>query len=110
MVVKDYLVVFKEGDGMEENRVEMAWFEEIEVTADELLKTIKGLLREVTVRKIVIQNNQNRVLIEIPLVIGLAGIALLPVYAASALFGVMVSDYKILVGRVGEKRQATKAR
>ena len=102
-------IIQAEGDILKKDKVEIEWFEELEVTADELLKTVKGLLREATVRKIVIQNSQKKVLIEIPLFLGLAGIALLPVYTASALFGAMIADYRILVGRRGDKPQASKA-
>ncbi|HET6444494.1 MAG TPA: DUF4342 domain-containing protein [candidate division Zixibacteria bacterium] len=101
-------IIQAEGDVLKEEKGEIEWFEELEVTADELLKTVKGLLREATVRKIVIQNSQKKVLIEIPLVLGLAGIALLPVYAASALLGAMIADYRILVGRRGDKPEESK--
>jgi hypothetical protein len=91
----------KESEGKESEGKE--WVEELKVSGDELLETVKGLVREAGVRRIVIRNSQKRVLIEIPLVVGLAGIALLPVYSAVALFAALVADCTILVERTGKE-------
>lgn len=90
-------------DVIEEEENDKEWVEEMKVSGDELLETVKGLVKEAGVRRIVILNKNEKVLIEIPLVIGLAGIALLPVYSAIALFAALVADCTILVGRSGEK-------
>jgi hypothetical protein len=95
--------IYVEEDVIEEESDENEWVEEMKVSGDQLLETVKGLIREAGVRRIVIQNSQDRVLLEIPLVAGLAGIALLPVYSAIALFVALVADCKILVERVGEE-------
>ena len=95
--------IYVEEDVIEEEGDEKEWVEEMKVSGDQLLETVKGLIRDVGVRRIVIQNNQDRVLLEIPLVLGLAGIALLPVYSAIALFAALVADCRILVERVGEE-------
>lgn len=95
--------IYVEEDVIEEEGDEKEWVEEMKVSGDELLETVKGLIREAGVRRIVIQNSQERVLLEIPLVLGLAGIALLPVYSAIALFAALVADCKILVERVSEE-------
>ncbi len=97
--------IYVEEDVIEEEGDEKEWVEEMKVSGDELLETVKGLIREAGVRRIVIQNSQERVLLEIPLVLGLAGIALLPVYSAIALFAALVADCKILVERVGEESE-----
>ena len=90
-------------DVFEEEENGKEWVEEMKVTGDELLGTVKGLVKEAGVRRIVIMNKNEKVLIEIPLVIGLAGIALLPVYSAIALFAALVANCTILVERTGEK-------
>ncbi|MGB3715329.1 MAG: DUF4342 domain-containing protein [Candidatus Promineifilaceae bacterium] len=95
--------IYVEEDVIEEETDEKEWVEEMKVSGDQLLETVKGLIREAGVRRIVIQNSQSRVLLEIPLVFGLVGIALLPVYSAIALFAALVADCKILVERVGEE-------
>ncbi len=78
------------------------WTEEFTVAGEELLDTVRGLVREVGVRRIIIKNEQKRVLFEIPLFMGLAGIALLPVYASIALTAALVADCTIAVERVTE--------
>ncbi|MFN2188706.1 MAG: DUF4342 domain-containing protein [Candidatus Promineifilaceae bacterium] len=90
-------------DEIEEENGASEWVEEMKVTGDELLDTVKGLVTEAGVRRIVILNKNGKVLLEIPLVLGLAGIALLPVYSAVALFAALVADCTILVERSGEK-------
>ena len=99
--------IYVEEDVIEEEGDEKEWVEEMKVSGDQLLETVKGLIREAGVRRIVIQNSQDRVLLEIPLVLGLAGIALLPVYSAIALFAALVADCRILVERVGEEPKET---
>ena len=92
-----------EEDVIEEEGNQKEWVEELKVSGDEMLETVKGLIHEAGVRRIVIQNSKKRVLIEIPLVVGLAGIALLPVYSAIALFAALAADCTILVERVEEE-------
>jgi hypothetical protein len=75
------------------------WTEEMKVTGAELLETIKKLVHEAGVRHIVIRNKQGRTLLEIPMVLGVAGIALLPVYAAVGLLAAMLTEHSILVVR-----------
>jgi hypothetical protein len=99
--------IYVEEDVMEEDGDEKEWVEELKVSGDQLLDTVKGLIQEAGVRRIVIQNGQGRVLLEIPLVLGLAGIALLPVYSAIALFAALVADCNILVERVGKEPEVT---
>ncbi len=82
---------------------ESAWTEEIKVAGKDLWQTLKGLFHEVNVRRIVIKNEDKRVLLEIPIVLGVAGIALLPWWSAVALIAALVTDCSIIVERVGEQ-------
>jgi len=59
-------------------------WEEMRVTGDQLLSTVKALVREGNIRRIVIKNEEGHVYLEIPLTIGVVGALLLPVLAASA--------------------------
>lgn len=77
--------------------------EEFTVAAEELVETVKGLAREANVRRIIIKNKEKRILFEIPLVMGLAGIALLPFYSALALIAALVAECTITVVRVEEE-------
>ncbi len=86
------------------------WTEEFVVAGEELVDTVKMLVREATVRRLVIKNEKMNLHLEIPLVLGVAGIALLPVYSAVALIAALVTDCSILVERhepVQEKEPET---
>jgi hypothetical protein len=78
------------------------WTEEFTVAGEELVDTVRRLVREVGVRRIIVKNEQKRVLFEIPLVLGVAGIAFLPIYASLALIAALVADCTITVERVAE--------
>lgn len=82
---------------------ETVWTEEVKVAGKDLWETLKGLFHEVNVRRIVIKNEDKRVLLEIPIVLGIAGIALLPWWSAVALIAALATDCSILVERVGDK-------
>lgn len=71
--------------------------EEFVVAGEELLETVKELAREAGVRRIVVQNKNGRTLIEIPILLGVAGIALLPAWSALALIAALVTECSILV-------------
>lgn len=84
----------------EKKAEETEWVEELKVAGEELVDTVMGLIKEASVRRIVVKSSEGRVLLEIPLVIGLAGIALIPYYAALALIAALATDSSILVERV----------
>jgi hypothetical protein len=88
-----------EEDVVEEESDGNQWAE-LKVSGDEILETVKELIKDAAIRRIVIKNSKKRVLIEIPLVLGLAGIALVPAYAAIALAVALTADCTILVERV----------
>lgn len=75
------------------------WTEEMNVAAGELLETVKNLVREANVRRIVVRKKDGTTLLEVPLLMGLGGIALLPAYAALAVVGALATDHSILVVR-----------
>ncbi|MCB9418248.1 MAG: DUF4342 domain-containing protein [Ardenticatenaceae bacterium] len=83
-----------------------SWTEEFTVAGEDLMAKVKQLVHETSVRRIVIKNEAKRIHFEIPMVLGLVGIALLPVYSAVALIAALVVDCKILVERV-EKEPVT---
>ena len=77
------------------------WTEEFVVAGEELVDTVKELIHEANVRRIIVKNEEKRILLEIPLVLGVAGILMLPaVYSALALIAALVSDCTITVERV----------
>jgi hypothetical protein len=96
----------EEAAGKEESE-DKDWSEEFKVASDELVDTVKKLIREAGVRRIVIKTKDDRVLLEIPVVVGLAGIIILPsVLSVLALIAAMVTETSILVEKRVEEEQA----
>jgi hypothetical protein len=76
--------------------------EEHHVDGDDLLHKIKELVHEGNIRRIIIKNEEGERLIEIPLTLGVVGIALLPVWAAIGAIAALVADCTIVVEKVAE--------
>ena len=75
--------------------------EEFKVTGEDVIKTIKNLVKEGNVRRIIIKNEEGKVLLEFPLTVGVIGAALLPVWAAIGAAAALVTNCTIVV----EKRE-----
>ena len=73
--------------------------EEFKVKGEELVEAVKRLAGEAGIRRMVIMSKSGKVLLEIPLVVGLAGVILLPTYAAIALVAALVTECSIVVER-----------
>ena len=73
--------------------------EEHKVTGKHLLASVKKLIHEGNVRKIIIKSDQGRSLLEIPLTMGVAGAVFLPVFAAVGAIAALASNYTIVVER-----------
>lgn len=96
--------VTKEDIRVEEEAAEeqKSWTEEISVAGSGLIDMVKNLVHETSIRRLVIKNGDKQ-LLEIPLLLGIAGIAMWPMYAALGVIGALATDYSILVERVAEK-------
>ena len=75
--------------------------EEFKVSGDDVIKTIKKIVKEGNIRRIIIKNEEGKPLIEIPLTVGVVGAALLPVWAAIGAVAALVVKCTIVV----EKRK-----
>jgi DNA-binding Lrp family transcriptional regulator len=75
--------------------------EEFKVSGEDVLKTIKKLVKEGNIRRIIIKNEKDHVLLEFPLTVGVIGAALLPVWAAIGAVAALVTNCTIVV----EKRE-----
>jgi hypothetical protein len=84
---------------MSEDRVQV---DEYQVAGDDLLHKVKELVHEGNIRRIIIKNEDGKRLIEIPLTLGVVGIALLPVWAAIGAVAALVADCTIVVEKVAE--------
>lgn len=93
----------------EETVEEKDWTEEFKVAGDELVNTVKSLLHEATVRRIVVRNEEKNINLEIPLALGVVGIALLPVWSALALIAALVTDCTVLVERSEKSPESVEA-
>ena len=69
------------------------------ISGDSLVAKIKELIEETNVRRIVIRNPEDQVLIEIPLTVGVIGTALFPLLAAVGAIGAVVANLKLVVIR-----------
>jgi hypothetical protein len=76
--------------------------DEYQVTGDKLLGKVKELLHEGNIRRIIIKNEEGKRLIEIPLTLGVVGIALLPVWAAIGAIAALVTDCTVVVEKIEE--------
>ncbi len=73
--------------------------EECKVTGEKLLEKVKELIHEGNVRRIIIKNEEDKILIEIPLTLGVIGVVLLPVWAAIGAIAALVANCSIVVER-----------
>ncbi len=76
--------------------------EEVEVTGEKLLATIRELVHQGNVRRIVIRNAKGVTLLEIPLVLGIAGAVLAPVWAAVGALAALVAKLTLVIEREAE--------
>ncbi len=71
--------------------------EEHTVSGDSLLDTVKRIVREGNARRITIKNEAGKVLMEIPLTIGVVGVVLIPVWIAIGTIAALAGKYTIVV-------------
>jgi hypothetical protein len=71
--------------------------EEHQVKGDSLLSKIKELVHQGNIRRIIIKNDEGKTLIEIPLTLGVVGIALAPVWAALGAIAALAADLTVVV-------------
>ena len=57
---------------------------EFKVSGSDLLEKVKELFHQGNIRHIIIKNESGKTLIELPLTMGILGVALIPAYAAVA--------------------------
>jgi hypothetical protein len=73
--------------------------EEIQVGANKLLSTIKGIVREGRVRRVIVKNSSGRTVLDVPLAAGAVGAVLLPVWAAIGGLAALAANYTVVVER-----------
>jgi len=76
--------------------------EEFRVSGEEVLAKIKELIREGNVRRVAIRNEEDRTLIDIPLMLGVVGAVLAPQAAAIGAIAALVTDCTIVIEKTEE--------
>ena len=79
---------------------EKTFTEEIRITGEELLAKVKELVREGNVRRIIVKNEEGKILVEIPLTLGVVGAILAPSLAALGAIAALVTNCTIVVEKV----------
>ncbi len=77
-----------------------------EVDGHDLLASIKKLLHEGSIRRIIIKNEEGQTLIEIPLTVGVVGALLLPVWAAIGAIAAVAARLTVEVEKIQETQSA----
>lgn len=77
--------------------------EEFKINGDDLVAKVKELIHEGNIRRIIIKNEEGRILVELPLTVGVVGGAigavLFPVIAAVGAIGALVAHLTIVIER-----------
>ena len=86
----------------EEKKEEEKRTEEFKLNGSQVVDKIKELIHEGNIRRIILKNDEGETLIEIPLTLGLVGVALMPVLAAVGAIAALVAKMTIVVEKVEE--------
>jgi hypothetical protein len=76
--------------------------EEFHVNGEELLAKIRSLIQQGNVRRIIIKNKDDRILMEIPLTFGVVGALLAPSLAAIGAIAALLAEATVVVEKVPE--------
>ncbi len=71
--------------------------EEFKVSGEEVIKKVKELIREGNARRIIIKNEKNETIIEVPLTLGAVGVLIVPTLAAIGAIAALVTNCTIVV-------------
>jgi hypothetical protein len=75
---------------------------EFKVKGSELLKKVEELIKEGSIRRIIIKNDEGKTYIEIPLTIGVIGAVIAPILAAVGAIAALAANFTIEVVRKDE--------
>lgn len=81
------------------SRVGKAFTEEFSVSSDDLVRRVKDLLHEGNVNRIVVRDEQGKLLLEVPAAAGVIGAVLAPWLAALGAIAALVTECTISVER-----------
>jgi len=73
--------------------------EEFSVSADDLVKKVKELLHEGNVTRVIIKDEKGKVLLDMPVTVGVIGVLFAPWLAALGAIAALAANCKIVVER-----------
>ncbi|HVX49466.1 MAG TPA: DUF4342 domain-containing protein [Chitinophagaceae bacterium] len=79
------------------------WQEEFKVTGEEVLSKIKELIKEGNITRILLKNEKDEIIMEVPLTFAVVGVVLAPIFAAIGAAAALLTKCTIVVERRGEK-------
>ncbi|MBM3146368.1 MAG: DUF4342 domain-containing protein [Actinobacteria bacterium] len=85
---------------------EKTYTERIKVAGDQILSVVRTVIHEGNVRRLIIRNESDKALIEIPVTVGVVGVLVAPVAAALGAIAALVTHCTIEIERAGEAPQA----
>jgi len=77
--------------------------EEFHVSGDTLVAKIKELIQEGNVRRVILKNEEGKILVEFPLTLGVVGVVLAPQLAALGAIAALVTRCTVVVEKVEEQ-------
>lgn len=85
------------------NQTTQVSVEEFTISGDDLVAKVRELIHQGNIRRIIVKNEDNHILIEIPLTVGVVGgvvgVTLFPVIAAVGAIGALVARLKVVIER-----------
>ena len=76
---------------------EKTYTEEFRVEGEKIISKIKELLHEGNIRKVIIKDKDGKVLMEIPVTIGVVGVLIAPQLAALGAIAALLSEATVVV-------------
>ncbi len=73
--------------------------EEFKVSADNLIEKVKELIREGNVTRIIVKDDQGRILLDMPATLGAVGVLLAPWLAALGVIAALATNCTLVVER-----------
>lgn len=81
------------------NKIARVVTEEFSVNADDLIERVKQLIHEGNVNRIIVKDDRDKVLLEIPATVGVIGAVLAPWLAALGVIAALATRCRIVVER-----------
>jgi len=78
------------------------FYEEIKVKGRELVDTVRKLIHEGNVRRIIVRDEKGHTFVEIPVTLAAVGVIVAPVLAAVGAIAAMAANFTIVVQRAKE--------